>query len=679
MPRERDILRKSNLNSRISKTTQGRQTIIEQNIQNSRRRAAATSHQPPSSSTNNDDHSTRPLYFQGLNLNQGKALMESIQHEYQEFLQSLNNNASGSNGSDQHEVPTDIEMVEDITPGEEDDYTNSMPNRKQQEYQEYRIKWGKKNWSHIFERFDKYEGDSTLTVAAWSNLLEWFSSTLSKTHMSNLQVQQQELIRTYSKIIRLENLEDLTLINRRVWLITLYESHTSYSDMIRGSGKTLQQRQQQVNKFIHHIFNSEMKIEVTMQTIKNHVKEGRHLHEMLFAAETRTFGYGLLFLLPVHGYKEIARKTSHPVWSFLIQQIPRMSRRVTELAKAFDPIMKAIQQQGTSSVMVSLLGYELTIPIDLDSAAGTDFNACVRSYPNLHLIETLKSIQRYGRLKEPHSIEKTFGKRREGHQRARQGSELAAGNDSQERTEEGEWQDKLTSSDDNEEQTTTTEDVEDQSSSAGEGEDESTSAEEDKDQSTSEEEDGEQSTTEDEEEERLTANKGKEVQSFTATSTNATNTRVELKEIGISIVLQDGSANNASNNETVSDRVDGGSKILHTNPAEEQVNDNEENLPPAIDGENMMVVLDFEEHQNQAKTVRDPDIEVFASIEVDESFAGNIQQIERSLEHTIGRVSETQMTRIEEKIPEMSEIIERSWNDLVEDMVENDEDIMKDL
>ncbi|KAG0128158.1 hypothetical protein HOY82DRAFT_541498 [Tuber indicum] len=598
-------------------------------------------------------------------------------------------------------------MVEDIAPGEEDDNTNSMPNGKQQEYQEYRIKWGKKNWGHIFERFDKYEGGSTLTVAAWSKLLEWFSSTLSKTHMSNLQgilqrirtserrtphiatyrpngtertVQQQELIRTYTKIIRLENLEDLTLINRRVWLITLYESHTSYSDMICGSGKTLQQRLQQVNKFIHHIFNSEMKIEVTMQTIKNHVKEGRHWHEMLFVAETRTFGYGLLFLLPVHGYKELARKTSHPVWSFLIQQIPRMSRRVTELAKAFDPIMKAIQQQGTSSVMVSLLGYELTIPIDLNSAAGTDFNACVRSYPNLHLIDTLKSIQRYGRLREPQSIEKSLGKRREVRQRVRQGSEPAAGNDSQELSEEGEWQDQPTSSADKEEQTTTTEDVEEQSSSVEEGEDESNSAEDDKDQSTSEEDDGEQSTAEEEEEERLTAYKGKEVQSSTATSTNATNTRVELEEIEISIVPQEGgSANNASNTEAVSNGVDGGSMILHTNAEEEQVNDNEENLPPAIDGENIMVALDFEEHQNQSKTAKDPDIEVFASIEVDESFAANIQQIEKSLELASGRVSETQMTRMDERIPEISEIIEPSWNDLVEDMVENDEDIMQDL
>ncbi|KAG0123289.1 hypothetical protein HOY82DRAFT_619428 [Tuber indicum] len=92
-----------------------------------------------------------------------------------------------------------------------------------------------------------------------------------------------------------------------------------------------------------------------------------------------------------------------------------------------------------------------------------------------------------------------------------------------------------------------------------------------------------------------------------------------------------------------------------------------------------MVALDFEEHQNQSKTAKDPDIEVFASIEVDESFAANIQQIEKSLELASGRVSETQMTRMEERIPEISEIMEPSWNDLVEDMVENDEDIMQDL
>ncbi|KAG0127038.1 hypothetical protein HOY82DRAFT_542193 [Tuber indicum] len=701
------IQRTSNSMQRISKTNRGRRGTDSHNFTNSRSPHDGTSHYSSSSTTHDDGSSVIPQYFQGLNFNEGKLLMESIQRENQEFLHSVNKNRSGGNASDvveeqlgMYHIITDnshgsIMMVDEITPEEVEDPTNSIPDRKQQEYQKHRIDWGKRNWGHIFELFDKYEGDSTLTVPAWFKLLEWFWSTLSKPHMSELQgvlqrirtierrtaqnetyrangtertLEQQELIRAYNKIIRLENLENLNLINKRLWLVALYENHTSYSEKICGSGKMLQQRQQQVNQFIYQIFNREIMIQVTMQTIKNHIKEGRHWHEVLFGKETRSFGYGLLFLLPVHGYKDLARKTSNPVWTFLLQQIPPMSRRITDLAKAFHPIMKATDSQVSASVTVSLLGYELMVPIDLDNATGADFKACIRAYPNLHIKNTLKMIQIYGRLKEPQSIEEDLGIAEEGHQKRQQGAVLMAVDDPDE-TSEGD-----------EEASISAVNLEEQSSSAEDEEDESTSAEDDKSQSISEEEDREQSIAEDEEEEHLTADKGKEVQASTATSTNATNTRVELEEIGISLVLQDDvSANNISYNEAVSNIADGGSMVLQTNLEQEQMNDKEENLPTAIDGVNKMLAVDIEEHQNQSKAMRDPDIEVFASIEVDESFAANVQQIEQSLELASGRVSETQMTRIDETIPEMSEIIEPSWNDLVEDMVENDEDIMQDL
>ncbi|KAG0127685.1 hypothetical protein HOY82DRAFT_613197 [Tuber indicum] len=662
MTLERAIQPTSNSMQRISKTNHGRGGTDSHNVSNSRRRRDSTSHQSSSSTTHNDQSSVIPQYFQGLNLNEGKRLMESIQREYQEFLHSVNKEGSVVNASDEGEVYVDVEMVDEIAPEEEEDPANSIPDRKQQEYQKYRIDWGKRNWGHTFELFDKYEGDSTLTVPAWSKLLEWFWSTLSKPHMSELQgvlqrirtierrtaqastyrangtertLEQQELIRAYNKIIRLENLENLTLINKRLWLVALYENHTSYSEKIRGSGKTLQQRQQQVNKLIYQIFNREMKIQVTMQTIKNPIKEGRHWHEMLFGKETRSFGYGLLFLLPVH---------------------------------AFHPIMKAIDRQGSAFVTVSLLGYELTVPIDLDNATRADFKACIQAYPNLHIKNTLKMIQTYGRLKDPQSIEEDLGITQEGNQKGQQGFILVAVDDSDE------------TSDGDEEVSISAENVEEPFSSAEDEKDQSTSTEEDKDQSISEEEDVEQSTAEEEEEDHLTTDKGKEVQSSTAMSTNATNTQVELEEIGISIVLQDdASTNNSSKIEAVSNIVDGGSMVLQTNLEKEQVNDNEGNLPTAIDEMDRMVAVDFTEDQSLAKAMRGPDIEVFASIEVEESFAADIQQIEQALELASRRASETQLTRIEETIPEMSEILEPSWNDLVEDMVENDEDIMQDL
>ncbi|KAG0128058.1 hypothetical protein HOY82DRAFT_541601 [Tuber indicum] len=314
MTHERAIQQTSNSMQRISKTNSGRRGTDSHNLTNSRRLHDGTSHYYSSSSTHGDRSSVIPRYFQGLNLNEGKRLMESLQREYQEFLHSVNKNRSGGNASDEVEEQLDVEMVDEIAPEEVEDRTNSIPNRKQQEYQKHRIDWGKRNWGHIFELFDKYEGDSTLTVPAWSKLLEWFWSTLSKPHMSELQgvlqrirtierrtahnetyrangtertLEQEELIRSYNKIIRLENLENLTLINKRLWLVALYENHTSYSERIRGSGKTLQQRQQQVNQFIYQIFNREMMIQVTMQTIKNHIKEGRHWHEVLFSKETR--------------------------------------------------------------------------------------------------------------------------------------------------------------------------------------------------------------------------------------------------------------------------------------------------------------------------------------------------------------------------------------------------------
>ncbi|KAG0123587.1 hypothetical protein HOY82DRAFT_619046 [Tuber indicum] len=150
---------------------------------------------------------------------------------------------------------------------------------------------------------------------------------------------------------------------------------------------------------------------------------------MLNAAKTRSFGYRLLLLLPVNRYNDVARKTTNPIWSFLLHQIPWMTGRVTDLGKK----------------------YELTVRINPHEVNPKDFDTCIRSYPKLDITATLTTIQRYGAL---------------------HGSSLAALNYSQEMSEEEELVEQLTSSADEEEQSSTAKVLEEQSTSeADEGDD----------------------------------------------------------------------------------------------------------------------------------------------------------------------------------------------------------------
>ncbi|KAG0123176.1 hypothetical protein HOY82DRAFT_544320 [Tuber indicum] len=677
MAKEPGILRTRTSKQRISKFTNRRCSTQAPTGKVSIEQDARTDGQPSRSATHHNHHIAVPRYFQGLNIKEGIRLMDSIKREFQEFLQSLNETGSAHHASDELEEPSDIEMVDDIAAEKEVDDTTGTNDGKQQEYQKHRVEWGKKNWGHIFEQFDKYEGDSTLTVAAWSRLLEWFWSTLSDKHMSELQgilqrirtrerrtpfaitrrangtermVEQQELIRTYTQVVRLENVENLTLINQRLWLVALYENHTSYSEMIRGSGKTLQQRQHQVNKFIYQILNSELKIKVTMQTIKNHIKEGRHWCEMLHAAETRSFGYGLLLLLPVHGYKDVARKTSNPVWSFLLHQIPRMSRRVIDLAKAFHPIMKAIPSEGNGSVTISLLGYELMVPIDLHEASANDFDTCIRSYPKLDITATLNTIQRHGRLVNPHSIEEDLRKRRKRYRGGQHGSSLAAVNYSQETSDEEESEDQMTASEDDAEQSSSTKELEEQS--------------------TLDEDEGLNSGVEEAEHANLTINEDNEVQS-TAVSTGATTTQVESGCLGISIAFAiDSSANNTTSNQDITDTVVRGSMILKNNFEDDPMNEQAQIPASAINAASNTTSIHLEEFPNQPKSISEPVIQRNDAVpELDTEITDVVE----------GIGSDTDLIRIEDTIPEMSEIIERSWNEIAQDLVENDEDIMQDL
>jgi hypothetical protein len=316
-----------------------------------------------------------------------------------------------------------MEQIEQVEEPEETN-TNSGKDKLKQQYEELKVYWSKRNWCHIFERFDKYAGGTALSLTAWSKLLEWMWSALSKEHMSELHgvsqrlrssrrripssvrynekgiersESQEELIRAYHAVIRSETSEDLNTITQRLALVALYTEHISYSEEFRGNGKSRQQRQQDVNRTLHKIFNRELDTRVSIQMIKNHVKEGRHWYEMLNMQETRHFGYGLLLLLPARGYKNICRTTSEPVWLFLLQQIPNMSQRIIDLAKALQPVGKAIMSQGSGSVVVPLLGYEIRTPVNLHDISTNDFNDCLIRYTDLPIANVFKIIQQCGR------------------------------------------------------------------------------------------------------------------------------------------------------------------------------------------------------------------------------------------------------------------------------------------
>ncbi|PWW72998.1 hypothetical protein C7212DRAFT_347594 [Tuber magnatum] len=287
-------------------------------------------------------------------------------------------------------------------------YQSSLPNgaRYQQKAKSFRardfhyVHWTKGNWYDIFERFEKYEEQATLTLGAWSKLLEWIWSTLIEDHMSQLHGISQRLRSTRRHIP-----------HARLSLVELYREHISYAERLCSNGKTLQERQQVVNQVLYKIFNNNLKTKVSIQMINNHVKEGGYWYEVLDSKDTKRFGYRLLLLLPVRGYKDIAGKTSNPVWTFLLQQFLYVPRRVLALAKALQPIEKAIVMQGSGSVDIPLLGYELRSPINLHDLTTEQFAACIKSQPHIRIVDVFKAIQKDGRPDCPDRFRDTLDKR----------------------------------------------------------------------------------------------------------------------------------------------------------------------------------------------------------------------------------------------------------------------------
>jgi hypothetical protein len=143
---------------------------------------------------------------------------------------------------------------------------------------------------------------------------------------------------------------------------------------------------------------------VSVQKIQNQVKEGRHWHELLSCRATRQMGAGLLLLLPVSSFGDIVRKTTDPIWTFLLNTLPNLCPRILELAKALTPISEAIDTEGIGLITYPLLGYELRSPTNIHNLTRSELQACLNSYERLRIPNALRVIKSYRRGQNPDKI-----------------------------------------------------------------------------------------------------------------------------------------------------------------------------------------------------------------------------------------------------------------------------------
>jgi len=215
---------------------------------------------------------------------------------------------------------------------------------------------------------------------------------------------QQTLIRDYHKVMYCENTKDIVHITQRFQLMSRYRSHSAYVEEYRSRGMTTQTARQHVNQLLLDIFRKEFRMPIIQQVITNHWKEGRHLFEIANSRRTKHVADGLLLLLPVDGYADVARKTSDSVWHFLFQHLPRISYRTVELATALQPVAKSLQLRGVANVDAPLSGHEIREATNLHELSRPQFNPCLASYPDWRIPETLDTILAHGRVEDPNKI-----------------------------------------------------------------------------------------------------------------------------------------------------------------------------------------------------------------------------------------------------------------------------------
>ncbi|KAG0128156.1 hypothetical protein HOY82DRAFT_541496 [Tuber indicum] len=367
-------------------------------------------------------------YFNGLNLDQAKRSMDLIKEEYNLYIQ---------NSSTQQRTRTPLHFsyipirAKDGTAGSTV-YDQPAANDKElNSFTQLRESWTERGWTTAFSLCQKYDADSNLPPIAWNKLLTWLWNSMEEGQMAELHAiinrlryatvslpdldysitagqkrtpLQQDLIHDYHKVVRSVTIQDVSCVTQRLVLAQLYRSHGAYVTEYRNKGYVLQTARQRVNTMLFNIFNKELGTRVSLQTINNHVKEGRHWSELLEGSFTKGYGYGLLLLLPVRGYSEIARKTADPVWSFLVHHFHTISPRICKLAKALDPIARSIETRGIGYVNVPLIGYELREATNLHTLSDDQFLHCLKSYPELGILQVHRIIARHGRVLEPDTI-----------------------------------------------------------------------------------------------------------------------------------------------------------------------------------------------------------------------------------------------------------------------------------
>jgi len=369
-------------------------------------------------------------FFAGLDCDQAHRSFYLLHEEYRRFISQLGGQPS------RHCCTENLE-VDQHDPDEDTDVGNGSPepadgqlqeDREQKAYRELDVLWGKRNWGRNFDLFNLYDDQTSLSFHVWNKLLLWVWTSLSEKHMNHLlailirvrkneasipdithaqdtgrprSVLQQALIRSYFRVVRADYTQDVCVIAQRFYLVRMYKSHTDYVEEYRRKGMARQKAQECVNQHLYNVFNDELGTVVSIQTIKNHLKDGRHWAEILHTRQTAAFGYGLLLLLPIRGFSDLARKTAKSVWQFLLPRIPSISRRIVELAQALDPIAKAIHTKGIGNVDVPFIGYELHEATNLHDLPRSEFNTCLCSYPNLDIQATLTVLETKQRTSDP--------------------------------------------------------------------------------------------------------------------------------------------------------------------------------------------------------------------------------------------------------------------------------------
>jgi len=377
--------------------------------------------------------------FNGLNPDEASNSMKLIKEEFNRFMaeqgkgkgRAIDPEEDIEAESDSHSDEETDKDESDMAEEEVQERIDGKQMSEEQRYQQLVVFWGKRNWSTIFSFYTEYDSKSTLKLSSWNRFISWFWQALSKEHMAEQQdvlqrlrtstslapkvadkphvsalglQLEEDVLRDYQKVLRSLNTEDLSKLVQRFHLAKLYGSHCAYVAHLRLRPMNPQTARQTVNQILSTFFSQKQGKKISIQTIKNQVQAGRHWHEFMHANETRGFGVGLTLLLPTRKFADLAHTTSDDVWTFLYQCLPKMPRRLIDLAKSLEPIGNALQTEGIGNVKIPLLGYELRAATDLTKLDTAKFEACRVSYPDLDCKAAFRTIAAFHRTEDPNKI-----------------------------------------------------------------------------------------------------------------------------------------------------------------------------------------------------------------------------------------------------------------------------------